>query len=98
MVMQSNLRSRIPKLRHKRIFDRRSQLFNCSDTDGSYECACQDGFEGDGFQCTNIDECELGLDRKINSAIFKVHPRRWSHCTAQCDTRMSVCSVKGGLL
>ena len=27
MVMQSNLRSRIPKLRHKRMFDRRSQLF-----------------------------------------------------------------------
>ena len=37
----------------------------CSDTDGSYECACQDGFEGDGVQCTNIDECELGLDKKL---------------------------------
>lgn len=35
----------------------------CSDTDGSYECTCQDGFEGDGIVCVNIDECELGLDK-----------------------------------
>ena len=23
----------------------------CTDTDGSYSCACIDGFEGDGFNC-----------------------------------------------
>ena len=24
---------------------------NCTDTHGSYNCACIDGFEGDGFNC-----------------------------------------------
>ena len=24
----------------------------CTDTDGSYECACNDGYSGDGFTCT----------------------------------------------
>lgn len=27
----------------------------CTDIDGSYECECLDGFEGNGFQC--IGEC-----------------------------------------
>ena len=43
----------------------------CSDTDGSYECQCLDGFEGDGFECVNIDECELGFDPNL----FFVNPR-----------------------
>ena len=37
----------------------------CRDNDGSYECQCLDGFEGDGYECSDIDECELGLDWKM---------------------------------
>ena len=33
---------------------------SCTDTEGSYECACLEGYEGDGFTCENINECELG--------------------------------------
>ena len=29
----------------------------CTDTEGSYTCACLDGFEGDGLTCSNINEC-----------------------------------------
>ena len=29
----------------------------CVNTDGSMRCVCDDGFEGDGYQCTDIDEC-----------------------------------------
>ena len=25
---------------------------NCTDTDGSFNCTCREGFEGDGFSCT----------------------------------------------
>ena len=25
----------------------------CTNTDGSYECACNNGFSGDGFNCTS---------------------------------------------
>ena len=30
----------------------------CRDTIGSFECVCQTGFEGNGFECNNIDECQ----------------------------------------
>ena len=25
---------------------------NCTNTDGSYNCSCNRGYEGDGFNCT----------------------------------------------
>ena len=27
---------------------------NCTDTDGSFNCTCREGFEGDGLNCTGI--------------------------------------------
>ena len=27
---------------------------NCTDTDGSFNCTCREGFEGNGFNCTGI--------------------------------------------
>eukprot|EP00731_Ephydatia_muelleri_P031796 Em0023g303a len=30
---------------------------NCTNTIGSYQCSCLVGFEGDGVNCTNINEC-----------------------------------------
>ena len=34
----------------------------CNDTDGSYECTCDDGFTGNGTECNNINECPNGDD------------------------------------
>ncbi|WP_437686100.1 FG-GAP-like repeat-containing protein [Sorangium sp. So ce176] len=34
----------------------------CTDTPGSFTCACNAGYEGDGVTCTDIDECALGTD------------------------------------
>ena len=33
----------------------------CINKPGSYDCKCNVGFEGDGFQCKNVDECETDL-------------------------------------
>ncbi|CAI8054869.1 Fibrillin-1, partial [Geodia barretti] len=32
----------------------------CSDTEGGYECECNIGYSGDGFSCSNINECFNG--------------------------------------
>ena len=46
------------------------------DNEGSYECKCLDGFQGDGFNCVDVEECfdELhdcgngdGITRCINT-------------------------------
>jgi hypothetical protein len=34
----------------------------CSNTIGSFECECNNGYEGDGVNCVDIDECTDGLD------------------------------------
>ncbi|KJE89046.1 TKL protein kinase [Capsaspora owczarzaki ATCC 30864] len=37
---------------------------NCNNVPGSYHCSCYDGFrlQGDGKSCSEIDECQEGLD------------------------------------
>lgn len=35
---------------------------SCANTEGSYECTCEDGFEGDGTECNDINECAEGID------------------------------------
>ena len=35
---------------------------DCTNTEGDYNCTCMDGYEGDGFNCENIDECAVGSD------------------------------------
>jgi hypothetical protein len=34
----------------------------CYNTEEGPVCVCDDGYEGDGFSCTDIDECALGTD------------------------------------
>ncbi|KAH7731862.1 CRE-FBN-1 protein [Aphelenchoides avenae] len=35
-------------------------MAHCTNTFGSYSCSCFPGFAGDGVNCADIDECELG--------------------------------------
>ncbi|WP_438031098.1 EGF domain-containing protein [Sorangium sp. So ce233] len=34
----------------------------CTNTPGSFACACTAGYSGDGTTCTDVDECALGTD------------------------------------
>ena len=34
---------------------------SCVNKPGSYDCRCNTGLEGDGFECQNVNECEAGL-------------------------------------
>nr|XP_039268362.1 fibrillin-1-like [Styela clava] len=38
----------------------------CNNTDGGYECSCNDGFIGDGYNCIDVDEC-MSADKKCHS-------------------------------
>ena len=37
-----------------------NQNAECSNTNGSFTCACDSGYRGDGFSCTEINECDDG--------------------------------------
>ena len=41
-----------------------SENATCTDSDGSFSCACNAGYDGDGVECTNIDEC---ADASLNN-------------------------------
>ncbi|HTN92374.1 MAG TPA: FG-GAP-like repeat-containing protein [Sorangium sp.] len=41
----------------------------CTNTAGSFTCACNAGYSGDGVTCTEADECALGTDNcDVNAA------------------------------
>merc|ERR1712106_820644 len=37
------------------------EFADCHNQDGDYNCTCIDGYEGDGFDCEDVDECVEGL-------------------------------------
>eukprot|EP00736_Rhodelphis_marinus_P006757 Rmarinus@m.21884 len=37
-----------------------SYLATCTNTEGSYDCTCNDGYQGDGFDCIDANECTDG--------------------------------------
>ena len=41
----------------QRSFELCSENAKCENTVGSYFCSCPAGWEGDGFQCRDINEC-----------------------------------------
>jgi len=41
---------------------------NCIELEGTYDCSCKEGYDGDGFSCSDIDECQLKLDDCGNTA------------------------------
>ena len=45
-----------------------AEAATCTNLDGGFECACLDGFDGDGRTCTDIDECRLRVDNCADDA------------------------------
>ena len=58
----------------------------CSNTNGSYTCSCNEGYEGDGFTCSDIDECDLGTDNCDANASCQNTPGGY---TCSCNTGYS---------
>lgn len=45
------------KTTYRREYELCSKNARCENTVGSYSCSCPLGWEGDGFECRDIDEC-----------------------------------------
>ena len=52
----------------------------CKNTDGSYQCECKTGFTGEGFQCTNIDECEVSKASQADAGPSRIVCAEFAHC------------------
>lgn len=50
--------------------------------DGTFRCVCRPGYSGNGYQCTDIDECGLGLDRCGPNSVCQNLPGRY-RCSCQ---------------
>ncbi|XP_015778011.1 PREDICTED: fibrillin-1-like [Acropora digitifera] len=53
----------------------------CTNTKGTYNCICQDGFEGDGKNCTDIDECSCANECHLDGT--RTNTKGSYNCTCQ---------------
>lgn len=60
----------------------------CLNRIGSYECKCLNGYQGDGFVCKDIDECDLA---NTDSSLIANCPLN-SECINKLGTYECVCS------
>jgi len=72
----------------------------CTDTVGSYECACNHGFSGDGISCADIDDCTVGIydmsAAMVTGASAALECDANAGCTRLfCDTSNGVCEDQG---
>ena len=52
----------------------------CSDTDGSFECTCTDGYSGDGFNCTSQSQIMCTLEHFLYINLYLSIEQKGCEC------------------
>ena len=72
----------------------------CTDTDGSFTCACKAGYEGNGVECTDVDECDPNGDQTDNPCgdhgTCSTPSLDMYMCTCAAGWQGTNCDVAGG--
>ncbi|XP_053387420.1 mucin-like protein isoform X2 [Mercenaria mercenaria] len=72
----------------------------CTDTDGSYKCSCEEGFELniDGYKCDDIDECKLPPSKctETKEVCLNTEGNFSCICEPGYDRKDGVCKQTGG--
>ncbi|XP_076821613.1 uncharacterized protein LOC143468345 isoform X3 [Clavelina lepadiformis] len=75
----------------------------CTNTEGSYECTCNEGYSGDGSVCLDVDECTAGTDNCDENAECSNNDGSFSCVCKEGYTGdgiicTSICSGKGTVI
>ena len=57
----------------------------CQNTLGSYNCQCNDGFDGDGFSCVDVSECTILDSRQHQFSKFATCSNALGSYTCKCS-------------
>lgn len=65
---------------------------SCSNTEGSFSCQCNSGYQGSGFMCTDVNECATRLGQFSELYSFPGHDRVLiSYSWQKNDPKISPC-------
>ena len=70
---------------------------NCTDTEGSYECTCNTGFSGDGFNCSGLNSIHVEIMLLV-SLIICLFTSDVNECELdmdQCATNATCSNTEG---
>ena len=80
--------------------DNCSSNATCTDTDGSYDCTCRDGYSGDGFNCSGewrvtLTTMEKGERERINQSFICADIDECAMSDDLCDMNATCSNVPG---
>ena len=63
----------------------------CTNTFGSFECACNSGFDGDGVSCTSKASYIVMVEEKLNNVVFSTADPSISVCFVVSEQHSTFC-------
>jgi hypothetical protein len=68
----------------------------CRNTEGNFTCSCNSGFRGNGFDCTDIDECKEEMNCDVNAFCINTDGSFLCHCSEGYTGNGDTCNCTDG--